>query len=78
MCCQPVPAATANPLEAAPKTDMGGGRGGLLVPLELWRAEQTQLSVVKGFLKDAAYRIRTRVWSDSMEWEQQGDHPFIH
>ena len=64
LCCQPVPAATANPLDAAPKAEMGGGGGGLLVPLELWRAELKQclrLGAVKGFLKDAASRTFTRV-----------------
>lgn len=52
----------------------GWGRGGVLLPLELCRAElawRLRLSVAKGFLKDAAYRILTRVWSDNMEWEQQ-------
>lgn len=40
------------------------------MPPELWRAEQARLKVVKEFLKDAACRIFTRVWSDDMEGGQ--------
>lgn len=42
------------------------------MPLELWRAEQARclrLNTVKWFLKDAAQRIFTRVWSDNAEGE---------
>lgn len=49
--------------------------GELLVPLELRRAEQAwrlRLNIRKGFSKDAAYGIFTRVWSDNVEGEQVG------
>lgn len=41
LCCQPLPAAAADSLDAVLKAEMGGvGKwGGSFVPLELWRAE---------------------------------------
>lgn len=82
-CC--VPAAAANPLDAAPEAEMGAdvvGVGGILVLLELWREEQARRLrryIAKKFLKDAAYRILTRsdltIWSGK---QAPSRYSFIH